>query len=68
MSRVMVDMSPGAITARLCQVSALATDLRPETRLDGKVDMSAEAISARLREVSSLLAFCERLGGSRSES
>lgn len=57
-----IDMSSEAITARLRQVSALASDLRPETRLDGKIDMSSSGITARLREVSDLLAFCERLG------
>ena len=55
-----VDMSPGAIAARLHR-AALLSDLRTEQRLAGKVDMSPVGISARLREVERLRRLCLQL-------
>jgi hypothetical protein len=59
-----VDLSPGAVLARLRRASDL-TDLRAEGRLDAKLDMSKEGIASRLREVSELLALCTALGAAR---
>lgn len=59
-----VDMSPGAIAARLRIVAAL-TDLRTERRLDAKLDMSGPAIMRRLREVEQLRRLCLALGRMR---
>ena len=55
-----LDMTPGAISARLRAVSELS-DLAPERRLDAKIDMSPAAISARLREAADLLELCTKL-------
>ncbi len=54
-------MRPCDVERWLREASALAGELRAETRLMAKVDMSPEAIERRLREVSELTDACERL-------
>ena len=56
-----VDLSAGAIDARLRVASQLAGSLRPEARLESKLDMSGTAVAARLRTVSDLLDLCGAL-------
>jgi hypothetical protein len=55
-----VDLSPGAITARLREASQ-KSDLSPERRLDAKIDLSPAAITARLKEASDLRETCLKL-------
>ncbi len=56
-----VDMSAGAVEARLREASALAGSLRPEDRLETKIDLSAKGVEARLRLASELLDLCRAL-------
>jgi hypothetical protein len=65
MSKVLVDMSKIAITARLRRVGALS-DLSPQRRMEGKIDMSPAAITARLREAAALLDVWRSLAQAKS--
>jgi hypothetical protein len=56
-----LDLSPGAIEARLREASRLVGSLRPEHRLSTKIDLSAAGVAARLRTASDLLELCRAL-------
>ena len=56
-----VDLSPGAVAARLQQASDLAGSLRPEDRLETKIDLSGAGVARRLKEASDLLDLCRAL-------
>ena len=58
-----VDMSPGAVTRRLREVSA-RSDLIATRRLAAKVDMSFAAVTRRLRTQSALRDACLAWGRS----
>lgn len=58
----MVDMSPGAVTARLRSV---AVQLAQKGFVAKTVDMSPSAVTARLRTMAALSDMCIRLGKAR---
>ncbi len=57
-----VDMSPGAVTARLMRLAELSPLALPHR---SSLDMSPEAVEQRLREVGQLHAFYLKLQRSR---
>ena len=56
-----VDMSPGAVAARIREVARLS-DLRRDRAPEGRADYSPAGIGRRLREVEQLRRLCETLG------
>ena len=56
-----VDLSAGAIDARLREASKMAGSLRPERRLETKLDMRGSAVASRLKSASDLLDLCRAL-------
>ncbi len=55
----MVDMTPGAVTARLREAARL---LRERGFVAKGVDMTSDAVNARLRVQGALSDMCRRLG------
>ena len=53
--------APGALTARLRELSRLS-DLRRSERLATNVDVSPAAVTRRLRRLSELRDYCLRVG------